>query len=138
MLIFRTIDGSDNNLDNPEFNSAGTAFARTTPAAFADGISAAREGGNPRTVSNVVGGEGDAAVANTDGLSGMMYAWGQFIDHDLDLATPDRVTDISIQVPAGDPFLPDGSVIPVTRVTTDPISGTSEDNPAIAMNTITG
>jgi len=72
MLIFRTIDGSDNNLANPDLNSAGTAFARTTPADFADGISEVREGVNPRTVSNAVVGEGDAAVANTEGLSGMM------------------------------------------------------------------
>jgi hypothetical protein len=138
MLIFRSIDGSDNNLTNPEFNSAGTAFVRTTPADFSDDISAVRDGVNPRTVSNIVVGEGDAAVANTDGLSGMMYAWGQFIDHDLSLATPDRVTDISVEVPAGDPFLPDGSVIPITRVVTDPASGTGPDNPAIAINTITG
>jgi hypothetical protein len=138
MLIFRSIDGSDNNLAHPEFNSTGAALARSTPAEFADDISEPRGGVNPRTVSNVVVGEGDAAVPNSLGLSGMMYAWGQFIDHDLDLMTPDRVTDISIHVPSGDPFLPDGSVIPITRVITDPDSGTGVDNPAIAINTITG
>lgn len=41
-------------------------------------------GPNPRMISNVVvDGHGD--LPNSEGLSGMMYAWGQFIDHDLDL-----------------------------------------------------
>ena len=40
-------------------------------------------------ISNVVvAGNGD--LPNPEGLSGMMYAWGQFIDHDLDLANQDN------------------------------------------------
>src|SRR5262245_55575472 len=100
MLTFRTIDGSGNNTANPDFNRAGAAMARDTPAHFTDDISAVRDGVNPRTVSNVVVGEGDAAVPNSQGLSDMMYAWGQFIDHDLDLMSPDGVTDLSVHVPA--------------------------------------
>lgn len=137
-MEYRTIDGSNNNLTSPDMNSAGSDFARATPAHFADDISTPVDGVNPRTVSNLVVGEGDAAVANPEGLSGMMYAWGQFIDHDLDLAKPDGQTDISISVPNGDPFLPDGTKIPITRVITDPDSGTGTDNPAIAVNNITG
>jgi hypothetical protein len=48
-MEFRTIDGSRNNLDQPELNAPGTAFARIGPARFADGISVPVEGPNPRT-----------------------------------------------------------------------------------------
>ena len=56
---------------------------------------------NTRTISNlVVAGNGD--VPNAEGLSGMMYAWGQFIDHDINLTLSDNVNHIDISIPAGD------------------------------------
>src|SRR5262249_15631848 len=84
-LEFRSIDGSGNNKVHTEFNATtGTDFVRIAPANFADGISTMVDGPNPRDISNtVVAGHGDEP--NPQGLSGMMYAWGQFIDHDLDL-----------------------------------------------------
>jgi peroxidase len=70
-------------------------------------------------------------------LSGMMYAWGQFVDHDLDLeASGTNTADISIPVPAGD-TLPAGTVIPLTRVAIDPATGVP-GHPATAINTVTG
>src|SRR5262249_25820011 len=135
-LSFRTFDGSDNNPSNA--NVANTDFARIGDANFADGISSLIDGPNPRTISNVVVGQGDAAVANQEGLSGMMYAWGQFIDHDLDLAKSDGTTHIDVQIPAGDPNFPDGSSISITRAVIDPATGEGTDQPATALNTITG
>ena len=35
----------------------------------------------------------------------MMYAWGQFIDHDINLTLSDNVNHIDISIPAGDPVL---------------------------------
>jgi peroxidase len=70
-------------------------------------------------------------------LSGMMYAWGQFVDHDLDLEKQGTTTDISIPVPDNDQFLEPGSIIPVTRVAIDPATGVA-GHPATAINTITG
>jgi Ca2+-binding RTX toxin-like protein len=66
-----------------------------------------------------------------------MYAWGQFIDHDLDLEQQGTTTDISITVPANDEFLAPGSIIPVTRVAIDPATGVA-GHPATAINTVTG
>ena len=137
-LEFRAIDGSGNNLANPQFNSANSDFTRAGPAHFADGISKPVDGINPRLISNVVVGEGDADKANPEGLSGLMYAWGQFIDHDLDLANNDGVNHIDIPVPNGDPLFPDGSVIPLTRAIIDPATGTDKKHPATAVNAITG
>ena len=95
-------------------------------------------GPNPRTISNVVVGEGEAATPNAQGLSGMMYAWGQFIDHDMIRGRSDGVTRIDIVVPDGRPDFPDGSTILQSRLMTDPASGTGPDNPRAAVNATTG
>src|SRR5436190_1811022 len=136
-LEYRSIDGSGNNLSQTDLNAAGTDFTRIGPANFADGVDAMTDGPNPRTISNVVVGQGDAAVPNPEGLSAYMYAWGQFIDHDLDLAPSDGTTHIDIPVPAGDPVFPDGSVISMTRAVIDPATG-HDGTPATAVNAITG
>ena len=141
---FRTIDGSNNNLADPTMNQTGTDFARVGPANFADGVSAMTSGPNPRDISNIVvaqanTGEDGPHLVDDNGvaLSGMMYAWGQFVDHDLDLEKGATTTDISITVPANDEFLPPGSTIPLTRVAIDPATGVP-GHPATAINTITG
>jgi hypothetical protein len=137
-MQFRTIDGSGNNLSDRDLNATGTAFTRIGEARFADGVSALVEGPNPRTISNVVVGEGDADVANPEGVSGMMYAWGQFVDHDLTQTLSDGENDIAITVPKGDPDLPAGSEIGMTRAVIAEGSGRNADNPAIATNAVTG
>src|ERR1700755_574712 len=71
---FRTIDGTGNNAGQ-SFNATNTDFTRIREANFGDGISSLVEGPNPRTISNVVVGQGDAAVPNAEGLSAFMYAW---------------------------------------------------------------
>ena len=141
---FRSIDGSNNNLADPAMNQTGTDFARVGPANFSDGISKMTPGPNPRDISNILvaqadTGEGGPHLTDDNGvaLSGMMYAWGQFVDHDLDLEKGGTTTDISITVPANDQFLPPGSTIPLTRVAIDPATGVP-GHPATAINTITG
>ncbi len=135
-LEFRSIDGTGNNLSNTHLNAAGQDFARIGPANFADGVDSMIAGPNPRVISNdVVAGHG--GDPNPQGLSGMMYAWGQFIDHDLDLETGSNVP-INITVPAGDPSLPAGTTeIQLTRALIDPATG-HDGVPAAAVNTITG
>jgi hypothetical protein len=135
-LIFRSIDGSGNNLLHTDMNAVGTDFIRIGTAHFADGISAMRTDlPNARTISNVVvAGSGD--VANKEGLSGMMYAWGQFVDHDLDLSLSDGKTSISINIPGGDVDL-SASMIPMTRAQIDPLTGVA-GKPATAVNTVSG
>ena len=133
-LQFRSIDGSGNNLSQPDLNAAGTDFARVGPAHFEDGFVTPVDGPNPREISNiVVAGQGD--LANAEGLSGMMYAWGQFIDHDLDLSMSDGTSHIDITIPQGDQTFPPGSTIPLTRAVIDPNTGT-QGHPATAVNSI--
>ena len=135
-VAFRSIDGSGNNLQHTDMNAVGSDFVRIGTAHFADGISTMRTDlPNARTISNiVVAGNGD--VPNAEGLSGMMYAWGQFVDHDMDLSLSDGKTSISISIPAGDADL-SASMIPMTRAQIDPTTGVA-GKPATAVNTVTG
>ena len=135
MVAIRSIDGSGNNPLHPDLNAVGSDFARVGPAHFADGVDTMTTGPNPRDISNiVVAGNGD--LPNPEGLSGMMYAWGQFIDHDLDLMQAGGA-DISIIAPANDPDLP-GATIGLTRVRIDPNTGEGTGKPATAVNSISG
>lgn len=139
-IEFRSIDGSGNNLNDPTLNQAGQDFTRIGPANFADGIDTMQPGPNPREISDIVvagAPANDVLSVNNVPLSGFMYAWGQFIDHDLDLEKSDpNGANISIPVPPGD-SLPAGTTIPLTRVATDPATGVP-GHPAIAINSITG
>lgn len=136
VTALRSIDGTGNNPQKPQQGAVGTLFTRIAPARFSDGMRALPEGDpNPRTISNqVVAGQGD--TPDPGGLSGMMYAWGQFIDHDLDLMQSDGATHIDITIPAGDPVLR-ASTIPLTRTIIDPATG-RDGKPGAAVNHITG
>ena len=59
-LQFRTIDGSNNNLDAPAMNQTDTDFARLGPPNFADGFNSMTTGPNPREISNIVVAQPDA------------------------------------------------------------------------------
>lgn len=137
-LEYRSVDGSGNNRDYPKYNATNSDFGRIGPANFADGVSTMINGPNPRLVSNLVVGQGSADVVNLEGLSSMMFAWGQFIAHDVSLGMPDGLTHINISVPNGDPNFDDGTVIPVTRMIMNPATGSDPSRPAIALNTVTG
>lgn len=108
----RTIDGVGNNLANPAWGSAGSAFLRLTRVDYEDGESAPSGADRPsaRAVSNVVVAQ-DELIPNQRRVTDFVWQWGQFLDHDLDLTPevePEEVLDIA--VPTGDPwFDPTGS-----------------------------
>lgn len=144
-LGFRSIDGTGNNVANPTWGSDGTDLLRTVPAQYADGISTPSGADRPsaRAVSNAVSDHPEEDIKNDRNLSNFAYAWGQFIDHDLDLtttATPRQA--LNITVPQGDPsFDPTGTgtqVIPLGRSTSDPATGTGANNPRQQVNSISG
>jgi peroxidase len=138
-----SIDGIGNNLTNTLWGSTGTDLLRVAAANYADGVSAPLAAGLPsaRAISNAVAAQAeDVDILNNRGLSAFIYAWGQFIDHDMDL-TPTGSTSFNVAVPTGDPsFDPDGTgtaVIPLNRSITDPATGTSVSNPLQQVNTLT-
>ena len=134
VMMYRSIDGSGNNLQHTNYNTTSTDFIRTTPAHFADGVSTPIMGANARDISNIVV-AGQGATPNAEGLSGMMYAWGQFIDHDLDKMLG-GTADISIATSASDIF--GGAAMKLSRAAIDPATGAGTGKPGAAINTVTG
>ena len=97
VLQYRTINGTCNNMLFPLNGAAHSPFSRLLPAAYEDGIS--RPLGYKQSLShNVFNGPWPSARyvswklikdLERDGpqsMSHMFMSWGQFIDHDLDLA----------------------------------------------------
>ena len=104
---FRTIDGSGNNLANPEWGSAGAVLLRISSADYGDGASTPAGADRPsaREVSNGICAEGVGSVGDPR-MSNLFWLWGQFLDHDLSLTPPDGGVDaeFDIEVPMGDPW----------------------------------
>src|SRR5262249_37365132 len=145
---FRSYDGTGNNAAHPEWGSTGEALLRKGPIRYADGISEpAPQGGvgrpSPRVISNTIVDQGDADIVSDRQLSAMIYAWGQFIDHDMDLTTNASPAEhFDIPVPMGDPFFdpPPGTgnqVIFFNRSESVPGTGRSTSNPRQQPNDIT-
>jgi hypothetical protein len=103
---FRTIDGSGNNGANPDWGSAGIPFLRLTTVDYENGTDSPAGQHRPsgREISNLVVAQ-PALIPNSAGASDFLWQWGQFIDHDLDLAPiADPAEPFDIDVPLGDPF----------------------------------
>lgn len=135
---FRTIDGTNNNLEHPDWGSTGVELMRTPlPAVcagldfhqgicqetiyYADGVSAPAGPyrPSPRAVSDAVCTQ-TQSIPNNANASDFVWQWGQFLDHDMDLTGPgDPPEKLSIPVAAGDAFFDPGGtgtqVIPFTR-----------------------
>lgn len=99
----RTIDGTGNNVANPDWGAVGSVFLRGPSGAhYADGIGQMKQLANARAVSNALGVQ--TASGNAGGLSSMFWQWGQFIDHDFALSPESHNDPAPIAVPTGDPF----------------------------------
>ena len=94
-----------------------------------------------RAISNLIANQDLDGIEqdenNNRSMSDWVYAWGQFIDHDIDLTESGDVA-MNIPVPAGDPtFDPtdQGNLsIAFNRSQTAPGTGTSTSNPAQFVN----
>ena len=100
----RSIDGFGNNLTSPTWGMAGGDLLRIAPNGYADGISTPAGSARPsaRLISNTLDAQ-TIDVPNDRKMSDWVYAWGQFIDHDLDL-TDTGTTPFNIAIPANDPY----------------------------------
>jgi hypothetical protein len=128
---YRTIDGSNNNLDHYDQGRANTPLVRIRdviadplPGFDYDALAPAYEDGidvprgmidpnsppgvgtwrlpNPRDVSNAVVAQGGDSLPNQLGASDWTWQWGQFIDHDFSLEEP-KPTSEAMLIPVSDP-----------------------------------
>lgn len=99
----RSADGTGNASDNA--GAAHETLIRLTDAAYADGVSAmsGEDGPSAREISNVVLAQSDS-MPDPGGASDFLWAWGQFLDHDLSLTEAGESEAADIAVPLGDPF----------------------------------
>ncbi len=132
------ITGAGNNVANPTWGQAGTDLLRLTPAQYANGINSPSlpQDASARLTSNIVNNQADPAdpsqeinTVDQNSLSDFGYAFGQFIDHDLDLTQGNGASD-PIPVPVGDPIGgTNDTPLAFQRSATDPSTGTSTSNP---------
>lgn len=139
----RTIDGSGNNVDDPQMGKAVIQLIRLTDSDYGDGVSTLVGEGRPsaRVVNNGVCSQQESKP-NKLRASDFLWQWGQFVDHDIDLTDgTDPPEPANIAVPAGDLFFdPDdtGTVImALNRSIYDESTGTGTDNPRQQLNEVT-
>jgi peroxidase len=144
--VYRPIDEVGNNVANPDWGVAGADLLRLTPSEYTNGYNSPSlaQDASPRLISNIVNNQADPsdpsqdiATVNQQSLSALADAFGQFMDHDMDL-TLDNGASLPISVPAGDP-IGGSSDTPLAFAgsNTDPSTGTGPGNPAQQINSIT-
>ena len=140
----QSLDGTGNNLLHPEWGSTAENLLRISPVAYADGIStpSGADRPNARAISNALATNPEGGITNDRDYSAFVYAWGQFLDHDLgltDVAAPRE--RFSIPVPTGDASFDPNSTgvmtIGMSRSAYDPATGTGVGNPRQQVNSIT-
>lgn len=139
---YRSYDGRDNNIENPDWGATHSELMRLTPADYADGISIPKldmqyNKPNPRVISNELFAQSEI-ISDRLALSDFTWVFGQFIDHDISLSDndPTEILD-NIIVPENDEFFPAGMSIVMARTEAMPGTGTSTDNPRQHANLIT-
>ncbi|MGF1580591.1 MAG: peroxidase family protein [Gemmataceae bacterium] len=139
----QSIDGTGNNLANPEWGSTDTQLIRLVDSDYGDGVStlAGEDRPSAREISNLLAAQ-EESMLNDRYLSDILWQWGQFIDHDLDLTEgADPAEPANIAVPMGDPDFDPGNSgtqeISFSRSIYDQTTGTDEVYPREQINEIT-
>ena len=101
---FRTIDGTQNNIQNPLWGAADTEYIRiSNPEYGPDNSPSGDDRPNPRMISNLVLDQ-TTVKYNSNQASDYLWQWGQFLDHDLDHGPLTESEVIQIDVPTCDTF----------------------------------
>jgi len=143
-IEYQSLDGTGNNISNPLWGSVGQQFIRMSFADYADGVSSPSGENRPsaRALSNELSAGPEDGILNDRDMTAFVYAWGQFLDHDITLTDPATPAEaFHITVPTGDEwFDPSGTgtmIIPLARSNYDPSTGSSTNSPRQQVNSIT-
>lgn len=106
---YRTIDGTNNNLDQTQWGSLGQSLSRQAAANYLDGSSSVDPSrANARNISNAVFAS-PGPILDARGLSEMSWAWGQFVSHDIShTLTSNANGTLGVPIPIGDPYFDSG------------------------------
>ncbi len=144
-----SFNGLGHNESTLEVGSAGSELLNIAPLAYGDDASApaGADRPDPRTISNVIAHQ-DQESPSALGLTNLVWAMGQFLDHDLSL-TPGlsrrealaQNETLDIAIPLDDPYMnPDGiEGLNIHFQRSEHIEGTGSepDNPRQHANEIT-
>ena len=81
----RTLDGSNNNRNHPDWGKTNTQYLRVARPAYADGIARPLGGPPTRYVSNRVFNDVSQNLFSENGVTQWGFVWGQFMDHTFGL-----------------------------------------------------
>lgn len=141
---YRPITEVGNNVANPTQGTAGTDLLRVSPVAYADGISSPSlpQNASARVISDILNNQAvpgnitqDIQTVNGDSLSDFGYAWGQFLDHDMDLTPTNPNETLQILADPNDPSQMGNQTF--DRSAFDPTTGTSTSNPRQQITAVT-
>ena len=141
-LEARSIDGRNNNIQNPSWGSTNSQLLRKVAPDYEDGIGepSGNDRPNVRDVSNTVAAQ-EQPIYNKKNATDMLWQWGQFLDHDIDLTGGNPDDPFPIHIPTGDQYFdPQATGIQemlLSRSVYDPTTGTAENNPRQQINQIT-
>ncbi len=131
----RTYDGSMNNLRFPDNGKAGILFHRKMPATYgpSDPYNAmtGETRRSARDISNICSKQ-DYSIPSPYELSAMVFSWGQFLDHDLDLSAEGQES-APILLPSDEPLFN----IPIAFTRSGYESETGMHSPRQQVNEIT-
>ncbi len=133
----RSLDGTGNNLDDPDLGAAGGIYPRQAEAAYADGIGEPGTGPDARELSNRIFNDSNQNVFSENGVTHWGFVWGQFIDHTIGLRETTDDEELTIEFAADDPleeFTNDFGAITTDRSAA--ADGTGVDSVREQVNTI--
>ncbi len=138
----RSIDGSGNNLENPEWGMSGAELRRYTEASYSNGYDQPNGENRPniRVISNNLFEQTDF-TGDPNLLSDFVWLYGQFLDHDISFNPDAEGEEVYIAIPAGDQYFdPDNTGTKEFRINRGAYNrdtGTEPGDPRQQLNMIT-
>jgi len=144
MPIFRTINGWSNNNDinnaiKLKWGNSNQPILRTINPDYNDTIGEpnGKNRVSPRMISNIIANNDEISIkANKFGINGMLWQWGQFIDHDLIETPMNSSENMRIEVPFNDVTFNEFDDIVHARSRAAPGTG-NINTPRNQINTVT-
>ena len=134
----RTIDGTENNLANPTLGAHSSQLLRETTVNYVDGSSipfGEADGlPNPRKVSNVIFNQ-QGLINDSKLHSDYVWAFGQFLDHDISLVESNSTEPLTIELPEDEELFTEPMFM--FRSAAVPGTGIGENNPRQYTNEVT-